>query len=75
MRTKRVVLSHSEYVFLVHGLVFVLFFHPISTHCTIASNVHAKVVGTPGIGKAKAKSGRVDFQSIVFWLRSCPDHV
>ena len=40
---------------------------PISTHCTIGSDVHDKVVGKPAKGKGKAKAGQGDFQSIVFW--------
>ena len=58
MRTKQVVPSHPEYVFLVQGLVFVVFSHPVSTHCIVASDVHAKVVGKPATGKAKAKAGQ-----------------
>ena len=50
--------SHPEYVFLVQGLVFVVLSHPVSTHCTVASDVHAKVVGKPATGKAKAKAGQ-----------------
>ena len=59
--------SHAEYVSLVQGLAFVLLSHPISTHCTIASEVYDKVVGKPATDKAKAKAGQGDFQSIVFW--------
>ena len=67
VRPHRVVPSHPEYVTLVKGLAFVVFSHPISTYCTIASDVHAKVVGKPATGKTKAKSGQGDVQSIVFW--------
>ena len=65
VRPKQVVPNHTECVSLVQSLVFVVFSHPISTHCTIASDVHAKVVGKPATGKTKAKAGQVDFQSIV----------
>ena len=58
VRPKQVVPNHPEYVSLVQGLVFVVFSHPISTHCTITSDVHAKVVGKPAKGKAKAKVGQ-----------------
>ena len=52
---------------LVKGLVFVVLSQPISTHCTIVSDIHDKVVGKPALGKTKAKAGQGDFQSIVFW--------
>ena len=63
-------LSHQEYVSLVQSLTFVVLSHPISTHCTIVSNVHDKVVGKPATGKTKAKAGQGDFQSIIFWTHS-----
>ena len=45
---------------LVHKLVFVVLAQPISTHCTIASDVVAKVDGKEAAGKAKAKAGQGD---------------
>ena len=59
--------SHAEYASLIKGLVFVVLSQPISTHCTIATDVYYKVVGKPAIGKTKAKAGQGDFQSIIFW--------
>ena len=47
--------SHPKYVSLVQGLAFVVLSHPISTYCTIASNVHDKVASKGATGKAKAK--------------------
>merc|ERR1712013_272400 len=59
--------SHREYLSLVQGLTFVVLSQPISTHCTIAGDVHDKAVGKPAIGNKKAKAGQGDFQSIIFW--------
>ena len=59
--------SHAEYLSLVQNLAFVVLSQPISTHCTIGSDVHNKVVGKPAKGKGKAKAGQGDFQSILFW--------
>ena len=59
--------SHAEYASLIQGLVFVVLSQPLSIYCTIADNVHGKVVGKPAKGKTKAKAGQGDFQSIIFW--------
>ena len=71
LRPRSFVPSHPQYVFLVQSLAFVVLSHPISTYCTIASDVHNKVVGRQASllakGKAKAKAGQGDFQSIIFW--------
>ena len=64
---KPVVPSHAEFVSVVQGLTFVVLAHPISTFCTIADDVVAKVAGVPATGKTKAKAGQGDFQSIIFW--------
>ena len=67
VRTQPVIPSHREYVSLVRGLAFVVLSQPIGTHCTIVSNIYNKVEGKPAKGKAKAKAGQGDFQSILFW--------
>ena len=59
--------SHQEYVSLVQLFCFVLLAHPISTRCTINSDVHAKVVGKPETSTSKAKVGQGDYKSIIFW--------
>ena len=59
--------NHTEYASLVRGLVFVVLAQPISTHCTIVSDVVDKVDGKEATGKTKAKAGQGDFQSIIFW--------
>merc|ERR1712016_586571 len=58
VRPQPVVPSHDEYVSIVQSLAFVVLNQPISTHCTIANDVHDKVVG---------KTGQGDFRSIIFW--------
>ena len=58
--------SHQEYVSLVQGLSFVVLAQPISTRCTITSEVHAKIEGEPTKPK-KAKVGQGDYKSIIFW--------
>merc|ERR1712016_321721 len=58
VRPQPVVPSHDEYVSIVQSLAFVVLNQPISTHCTIASDVHDKVVG---------KAGQGDFRNIIFW--------
>ena len=67
MRTHQITESHSEYVSLVEGLSFVALSHPVSTYCTIATDIYDKVVGKPAVGKTKNKAGQGDFQSIIFW--------
>ena len=52
--------SHQEYVALAQGLSFVVLAQPISTRCTITSEVHAKVVGKPETSSSKAKVGQGD---------------
>ena len=59
--------SHQEYVALAQGLSFVVLAQPISTRCTITSEVHAKVVGKPETSSSKAKVGQGDYKSIIFW--------
>merc|ERR1719220_1949099 len=59
--------SHQEYVSLVQGLSFVVLAQPISTRCTITSDVHAKLVGKPETSRSKAKVGQGDYKSIIFW--------
>merc|ERR1712088_855886 len=59
--------SHKEYVALAQGLSFVVLAQPISTRCTITSEVHAKVVGKPETSSSKAKVGQGDYKSIIFW--------
>merc|ERR1712088_130786 len=59
--------SHQEYVSLVQVFCFVLLAHPISTRCTINSDVHAKLEGKPGTSTSKAKVGQGDYKSIIFW--------
>ena len=61
--------NHTEYASLVRGLVFVVLAQPISTHCTIVSDVFDKVVGKEATGKTKAKAGQGDFRSIIFWTK------
>merc|ERR1712004_182753 len=61
--------NHAQYVSLVQILVFVVLQQRISTHCTIAGDVHEKVVG-----KNKDKpTGQGDFQSIIFWTKQQAD--
>ena len=67
VRPLPVVSSHPEYVSLVQGFTFLVLSQPISTHSTITDHVVAKVEGVPAKGKAKAKAGQGDFQSILFW--------
>ena len=64
---KPVTPCHAEYVSIVQSLTFVLLAQPISTFCTITDHVVAKMEGVPAKGKAKAKAGQGDFQSILFW--------
>merc|ERR1712004_778031 len=53
----------GQFVSLVQILVFVVLQQHISTHCTIAGDVHEKLVG-----KDKDKpTGQGDFKSIIFW--------
>ena len=59
--------SHQEYVSLVQGLSFVVLAQPISTRCTITSDVHTKLVGKPETSSSKAKVGQGDYKSIIFW--------
>jgi len=59
--------SHREYVTLVQVFCFVILAQPISTRCTINSDVHAKVVGKPETSTSKAKVGQGDYKSIIFW--------
>merc|ERR1719336_2508978 len=59
--------SHQEYVALAQRLSFVVLAQPISTRCTITSEVHAKVVGKPETNSSKAKVGQGDYKSIIFW--------
>ena len=59
--------SHQEYVSLLQGFSFVVRAQPISTRCTITSNVHTKVVGKPETSSSKAKVGQGDYKSIIFW--------
>ena len=59
--------SHQEYVALAEGLSFVFSSAPISTRCTITSDVYAKVVGKPETSSSKAKVGQGDYKSIIFW--------
>merc|ERR1712004_95277 len=55
--------NHAQFVSLLQILVFVVLQQRISTHCTIAGDVHEKVVG-----KNKDKpTGQGDFRSIIFW--------
>jgi len=73
--------SHDEYLAFVQGLSFVVLAQPISTRCTITNDVHAKVVGKPGLSgskskakakskaKSKAKVGQGDYKSIIFWTK------
>merc|ERR1712004_891885 len=57
--------NHAQYVSLLQILVFVVLQQRISTHCTIAGDVHEKVVG-----KNKDKpTGQGDFKSIIFWTK------
>merc|ERR1719150_2819996 len=71
LRLQSFVPSHPQYVSLVRCLAFAVLSQPISTFCTIAGDVHDKVVGKkeskPAKGKTKAKAGQGDFQSIIFW--------
>ena len=66
-RPQPVVPSHADYESLVESLAFVVLSQPTSTCCTIANDVHYKVVGKPAMGKKKAMAGQGDFQSIIFW--------
>ena len=51
-------------------LVFVVLHQRISTHCTIAGDVHDKVVGKPAKGKNKnIPRGQGDFKSIILWTK------
>ena len=59
--------SHKEFLSLVTGLTFVVLAQPISTHCTIANDVHDTVVGKEAMDETKAKAGQGDFRSIIFW--------
>ena len=62
--------DYKEYVSLVKVLVFVVLYQRISIHCTIAKDVHEKVVGKPAKGKNKDKpTGQGDFKSIIFWTK------
>ena len=62
--------DYKEYVSLVKVLVFVVLHQRVSTHCTIAGDVHDKVVGKPAKGKNKDKpTGQGDFKSIIFWTK------
>merc|ERR1712004_445878 len=55
--------NHAQFVSMLQILVFVVLQQRISTHCTIAGDVHEKVVG-----KNKDKpTGQGDFKSIIFW--------
>ena len=65
---KPVVPSHANYESLVESLAFVVLSQPISTYCTIASDVHDKVVGKPAmqLHKKKAMANQEDFTSIIF---------
>merc|ERR1712004_802205 len=59
----------GQFVSLLQILVFVVLQQRISTHCTIAGDVHEKVVG-----KNKDKpTGQGDFQSIIFWTKQQAD--
>merc|ERR1712004_130255 len=61
--------NHAQFVSLLQILVFVVLQQRISTHCTIAGDVHEKVVG-----KNKDKpTGQGDFQSIIFWTKQQAD--
>ena len=71
VRPQSVVPSHDEYMSIVQSLAFVVLNQPISTHCTIGSDVHDKVVGKPAKGKGKAKAGQGDFQSREVVLCCC----
>ena len=44
-RPQPVVPSHANYAALVESVAFVVLAQPTSTHCTIANDVHYKVVG------------------------------
>merc|ERR1712020_123453 len=59
--------SHQEYVSLLQGFSFVVRAQPISTRCTITSDVHTKLVGKPETSRSKAKVGQGDYKSIIFW--------
>ena len=62
--------SYKEYFSLVKVFVFVVLHQRVSTHCTITSDVHDKVVGKPAKGKNKDKpTGQGDFKSIIFWTK------
>ena len=57
--------SYKEYVSLVQILVFVVLQQRIGTHCTIAGDVHERVVG-----RSRDKpTGQGDFKSIIFWTK------
>merc|ERR1712004_269756 len=61
--------KHTQFVSLLQILVFVVLQQRISTHCTIAGDVHEKVVG-----KNKDKpTGQGDFKSIIFWTKQQAD--
>ncbi len=64
---KLLVPSHAEYESIVQNLTFVALAQPISTFCTITDDVVAKVEVVPATGKAKAKAGQGNFQSVIFW--------
>merc|ERR1711962_371978 len=55
--------NHAQYVSLLQILVFVVLQQRISTRCTIAGDVHDKVVGK----NQDKPTGQGDFKSIIFW--------
>ena len=67
---KPVVPSHANYKSLVESLAFVVLAQPTNTYCTIANDVHYKVVGKPAMGKNKTMAGQGDFTSIMLQPRS-----
>jgi len=69
VRPQKVVPSHAEYKFLVESVTFVVLAQPVSTHCTIVSDVVEKVYGKVAAGKTKAKAGQGDFRSVIFWTK------
>ena len=59
LRAQLVIPCHAEYVSLVQSLTFVVLAHPLSTHCTNASDVYNKVVGKEAKGKSKGEAGQL----------------
>ena len=52
----------------VQGLSFVVLAQPISTRCTITSDMHAKMEGNHDKNNPKkTKVGQGDYKSIIFW--------